>query len=150
MGHTYASILLHVVFSAKDRQRSIRESFRQRLYEYMAGVARGEFGRALAIGGTEDHIHGLLSIGTDLSVGEVMSKWKSLSSGWVHKTVPAAKGFGWQAGYGAFSVSPSSAPRVVRYIEGQAEHHKRQTFEEEFLLLLERHGIEHDPRHVWD
>jgi len=64
--------------------------------------------------------------------------------------VPAAKAFGWQAGYGAFSVSPSSVPRVVRYIEGQAEHHKRQTFEEEFLLLLERHGIEHDPRHVWD
>ncbi|MBE3070696.1 MAG: IS200/IS605 family transposase [Planctomycetes bacterium] len=149
MGHTYASILLHVVFSAKDRQRSIEESFRQRLYEYMAGVARGEFGRALAIGGTADHVHALLSIGTDLSVGEVMGKWKGLSSGWVHKTVPAAKAFGWQAGYAAFSVSPSSAQRVVRYIAGQVEHHKRQTFEDELRLLLDRHGIAYDPQHLW-
>ena len=148
MGHTYASILLHVVFSTKDRQRSISESFRRRLYEYMAGVARGEFGRAIAIGGTEDHVHALLSIGTNRSVGEVMSKWKSLSSGWVHKTVPAAEAFGWQAGYAAFSVSSSSVRRVVRYIEGQVEHHKSQTFEEELRLLLDRHGIAYEPRHL--
>lgn len=150
MGHTYANILLHVIFSTKDRQPTIAPSFRQRLYEYMAGIAREEFGRALTIGGTENHVHGLLSIGTSISVGEVMSKWKSLSSGWLHKTFPGAARFAWQAGYGAFSVSHSNVDRVRRYIEGQGEHHRRRPFEEEFIAFLRRHGVEYDPEHVWD
>ncbi|HUT34163.1 MAG TPA: transposase [Planctomycetota bacterium] len=92
MGHTYASLLVHVIFSTKGRRPLIATSFRQRLYEYMAGVARQEFGRALTIGGTDNHIHSLLSIGTNISVGDVMSKWKSLSSGWVHKAFPESTG----------------------------------------------------------
>ena len=150
MGHTYANILLHVVFSTKDRRSMIHESFRTRLYEYMSGVARNEFGRALTVGGTENHVHGLLSIGTDLSVGEILSKWKSLSSGWVHKTFADAPDFAWQIGYGVFGVSQSNAEKVIRYIEGQAEHHKRQTFEEEFMALLKRHGVQFDAQHVWN
>jgi REP element-mobilizing transposase RayT len=74
MGHTYANILLHVVFSTKDRAPTIRDTFRVRLYEYMAGLARNEFGRALSIGGTNNHVHGLLSIGTDMAIGDMMSK----------------------------------------------------------------------------
>jgi REP element-mobilizing transposase RayT len=150
MGHTYSNILLHVVFSTKDRRPLIEEPFRVRLYEYMSGVARKEFGRALTIGGTDNHLHGLLSIGTDLAVGEIMAKWKSLSSGWVHKTFPESPDFAWQIGYGAFSVSQSNAEKVIAYIGGQAEHHKRQTFEEEFVALLKRHGVQFDPHHVWD
>jgi putative transposase len=150
MGHTYANVLLHVVFSAKDRWPLISESFRPRLYEYMCGVARSEFGRALTVGGTDNHIHGLLSVGTDLSIGEMLAKWKSLSSGWVHKTFPDAADFAWQTGYGAFSVSQSNAEKVIRYIESQAEHHKRLTFEEEFTALLKRHGVQFDPQRIWD
>lgn len=150
MGHTYANVLLHVVFSTKDRRPMIRESFRPRLYEYMSGVARQEFGCALTIGGTDNHVHGLLSVGTDISIGEVMSKWKSLSSGWIHKTFPDAVDFSWQIGYGVFSVSRSSVDKVTRYIDGQVEHHKKQTFEEEFIALLMRHGIQYDPAHMWD
>jgi REP element-mobilizing transposase RayT len=150
MGHTYANVLLHVVFGTKERRPSIGESFRPRLYEYMCGVARSEFGRALTVGGTDNHIRGLLSIGTDLSIGEILAKWKSLSSGWVHKTFPDAADFAWQTGYGAFSVSQSNAEKVIQYIAGQAEHHKRLTFEEEFLALLKRHGVQFDPQHVWD
>ena len=115
MGHTYSNLLVHVVFGTKDRRPFIHESLRQRLHEYLAGVARHEFGRALAIGGTENHLHGLLSLRTDVSAAEAMRKWKSLSSGWVHKTFPS-----------------------------------EQTFEEEFIELLERHGIRYDPKHVWD
>jgi REP element-mobilizing transposase RayT len=150
MGHTYANVLLHVVFGTKDRVPTIRDSFRPRLHEYLGGVARAEFGRALAIGGTDNHVHGLLSIGTDLSIGEVLSKWKSLSSGWLHKTILDAAGFAWQTGYGAFSVSQSNAAKVVEYIRNQAQHHKRLTFEEEFLALLRRHGVPFDAAHVWD
>ena len=150
MGHTYSNILLHVVFGTKDRRPLILETFRVRLYEYMSGVARSEFGRALTVGGTENHLHGLLSIGTDLSVGEILAKWKSLSSGWVHKTFPESQDFAWQVGYGAFSVSQSNAQKVIAYLGGQVEHHKRQTFEEEFVALLKRHGVQFDPQHVWD
>ena len=149
MGHTYSSLLVHVVFSTKDRRPVIHDSFRQRLYEYMGGIARGEFGRALVVGGTENHVHALLSFGTTVSVAEAMRKWKSLSSGWVHETFPAEADFAWQEGYGAFSVSRSGADKVIRYIEVQAEHHKRLTFEEEFVALLEQHGIEYDPERIW-
>jgi len=150
MGHTYANVLLHVVFSTKDRVPAIHDAFRVRLYEYMAGVARNEFGRALSIGGTADHVHGLLSVGTDMAIGDIMSKWKSLSSGWLHKTIPEARDFAWQTGYGAFSVSQSNAGAVSQYIEEQAEHHKKRTFEEEFAALLKRHGIDYDAAHMWN
>ena len=150
MGHTYSNILLHVVFSTKGRRPTVKTAFRERLYQYLAGVARHEFGRALTIGGTENHIHGLLSMATDASAAEAMRKWKSLFSGWVHKAFPSHVGFAWQSGYGVFSVSQSNAPRVIKYIEEQEEHHRRQTFEEEFIALLKKHGVDYNPRYVWD
>jgi len=150
VGHTYSNLLVHVIISTKRRRPMIDETLRTRLYEYMAGVAREEFGRALTIGGTANHVHGLLSVRSDVSLADAMRKWKSLSSGWVHKTFPTCGEFGWQNGYGAFSVSQSSADAVRRYIERQAEHHRQVTFEEEFVRFLERHGIEYDSRYVWD
>ena len=149
MGHTYCSLLVHVVFSTKERQRFIHEPLRPRLHAYMGGIARAEFGRALCIGGTEDHVHGLLSLNTSVSAAEAMRKWKSLSSGWVHDTFPESAAFAWQEGYGVFSVSRSNAGQVTRYIENQMQHHKRQTFQEEFIALLERHEIEYDPEKIW-
>ena len=150
MSHTYASILCHVIFSTKNRQPLIADTFRTRLYEYMCGLARNEFGAAIAVRGTADHVHGLLSLRTDVSVAHAMNRWKSLSSGWVNKTLSPRRRFAWQTGYAAFSVSESSRLRVVRYIERQVEHHRRQTFEEELIALLRRHRIDYDPQHVWD
>ena len=144
MGHTYTSLLIHAVFGTKDRRPAVHESFRPRLYEYLSGVARHEFGQALAIGGTADHLHGLLVLKTDVSLADAMKKWKSLSSGWVHKTFPDERDFGWQEGYGAFSVSQSLVPKLATYIREQEQHHKKMTFEEEFRRLLVRHGIEVD------
>jgi len=150
MGHTYSNLLLHVVFGTKERRPIIRDSFRVRLHEYLAGFARKEFGGALAVGGTADHVHGLILLPTDTSVAEAMRNWKSLSSKWVHETFPAETDFAWQEGYAAFSVSRSNVPQVATYIQRQTEHHKKMTFEEEFLALLERHEVPFDPRHVWD
>lgn len=116
----------------------------------LGGIAREEFGRALQIGGTADHVHGLILLRTDVAVADAMRTWKSLSSGWVHKTFPAEQDFAWQNGYAAFSVSRSNAEQVKKYIGDQESHHRKQTFEEEFLALLDRHGIEYDPRSVWD
>jgi len=149
MGHTYSNLLVHAVFSVKERQPLIRDAFRQRLYEYMGGIARNEFGRALSVGGTDNHLHALLSLNTTASVADALRKWKSLSSGWVHETFPGNAGFAWQEGYGAFSVSKSNAGKVIAYIEAQAEHHKRLTFEEEFVALLDRHGIAYDRASLW-
>ena len=142
MGHTYSRLLVHTVFSTKDRRPTIHDTFRQRLYDYLGGIARNEFGRSLIVGGTADHIHGLLSFNTAVPVAEAMRKWKSLSSRWVHETFPDAAAFAWQEGYGAFSVSPSNAETVIRYIKTQEVHHRRLTFKEEFVALLERHGVE--------
>jgi len=123
MGHTYTNMLVHVIFSTKDRARLISDDLRPRLYEYLAGVARHEFGRALDIGGTGDHVHAVLSLRADVSVAEALRKWKSLSSGWVHYTFPEHHAFAWQAGYGAFSVSQSGLDAVRAYIARQADHH---------------------------
>ena len=150
MGHTFSNLLVHVIFGTKGRLPTIRESFRLRLYEYMSGIARTEFGRALCIGGTPNHAHGLIVLTTDVSVAEAVRKWKSISSKWVHETFPEDQDFAWQSGYGAFSVSRSNVHEVAGYIERQVEHHRKVTFEEEFVAFLNRHGIEYDPRYVWD
>ena len=149
-GHTYANLLVHVVFSTKDRMPMICDEFRGRLHEYLSGIAREEFGRALKIGGMPDHLHALIVLKTDVSMAEAVRKWKSLSSGWVHETFPGNDAFAWQAGYGAFSVSESSRDEVIAYIEKQAEHHKTMTFQEEFVAFLKRHNVPYDPAHIWE
>ena len=150
MGHTFSNLLVHVIFSTKNRQPTIVDAIRQKLYAYMAGVAKKEFGWARRIGGTSDHIHGLIEIRTDVSVAHAMNRWKSLSSGWVHKTFRELRDFAWQNGYGAFTVSSSRSPDVIAYINGQEEHHRHRSFEEEFLDFLKRHGIQYDPQDLWE
>jgi putative transposase len=150
MGHTYSNLLAHAICSTKNRAALITPDLRPRLYEYLASVAKHEFGRAIEMSGTSDHLHGLLSIPTDLSLAEAMRKWKSLSSGWVHKTFPEHRAFAWQSGYAAFSVSQSTVDDVRAYIARQEEHHRRVTFEEELRAFLDRHGIAYDPEHMLD
>jgi len=128
----------------------IRTGIRPRLYEYLAGVARQEFGRAIEIGGTEDHLHGLIALRTDVSLADAMCKWKSLSSRWVHRTFSTHSAFAWQAGYAGFSVSQSAVEAVRAYIARQEEHHRKLSFDEELRALLDRHGIAYDPDHLVD
>ncbi len=150
MSHTFANVVLHVIFSTKDRRPLIDDALRPQLFEYMGGIARNEFGKALVIGGSGNHVHGLLSLNTDIAIGQAMSKLKSLSSGWVHRTFSHAADFAWQSGYGAFSVSASRLHEVERYIARQEEHHKTVSFEEEFQKFLVRHGVKFDPAKIWD
>jgi REP element-mobilizing transposase RayT len=145
MGHTYTNLLVHVIFSTKGRRRHIDGDVRPRLYEYLGGIANREFGRAVTIGGTDDHVHGLLSLRPDVSCAEALRKWKSLSSGWVHREFARLAAFAWQAGYAAFSVSQSQARRVAAYIGDQQEHHRTHTFDEELAAILARHGMEYVP-----
>lgn len=149
MGHTYTNLVVHAVFSTKERRPLIHDFFRPRLFAYLSGLARNEFRGALVVGGTENHVHGLLVLPPTMCLADVMCKWKSLSSKWVHETFPGESDFDWQDGYGAFTVSRSNVPQVAAYIANQAQHHMTMTFEEEFIALLKRQGIEYDPRYVW-
>lgn len=104
----------------------------------------------MIVGGTDNHVHLLLSLRPDVSVSEAMRKIKTVSSRWAHEEFRGSRDFGWQDGYGAFVVGQSEIERVTRYIDGQQEHHRAATFEEEFIALLKECGIEYDPRYVLD
>ncbi|MDZ4684062.1 MAG: IS200/IS605 family transposase [Planctomycetaceae bacterium] len=146
---TYSRLLVHVVFSTKERHPWITDDLRSELHAYLGGIARNIDATPIVIGGVADHVHALIALPTKLSVADLVRTLKSNSSGWVHEKWPERL-FQWQNGYGAFSVSESSKDTVVRYIENQAEHHRVRSFQEEFLELLNRHCIEFDPRYVWD
>lgn len=106
--------------------------------------------KAVEVGGVADHVHILLSLPPTLPVAKAMQLIKGGSSKWVHETFPEHRMFGWQEKYGAFSVSESRVDSVINYIKGQPEHHKKVTFQEEFLALLKKHRIEYDERYLWD
>jgi REP element-mobilizing transposase RayT len=150
MGHTYTSLLFHCVFSTKERRAWIDPELQERLWPYLGGIARENDMTALSIGGVADHVHMLLSLPSNMAVSKAMQLVKGGSSKWVHDTFPERREFKWQDGYGAFSIGLSQVEDTRRYIENQAEHHRKRTFQEEFISFLKRHGIEYDERYIWD
>ena len=147
---SYISSYHHCVFSTKERRPLITPALAERLWPFLGGIARQNKMKAIEIGGVEDHIHILLSLPPTLSIAKAMQLIKGGSSKWVHETFPEHRLFSWQEKYGAFSVSESRAESVIQYIKGQAEHHKKVTFQEEFMALLLKHRIEYDARYLWD
>ena len=139
MSHTYTSLLAHVAFSTKNRLPYIQAEIASRLHHYLGGICRDQKCVALAVGGVEDHVHLLISYPPTIALANLLRDIKANSSKWVHETFPDRE-FAWQPGYAGFSVSKSGQPAVEHYIETQAEHHKRMTIQEEFTLLIERHG----------
>ena len=149
MSHSFVSNLMHCTFSTKERYPFIDSDLEQRLWPYVGGIARENRMTALAIGGTADHLHALLSLPGMMSFAKAVQLIKGGSSKWIHDKFPSRKTFAWQEGYGAFSVSASQVPKTIAYINNQKEHHRRKSFEEEFIELLQKHGIEYDSRHVF-
>lgn len=147
MGHTYTNLLVHGIFSTKDRMPLIGTEFKSELLAVMGGIVRNIEGKAYAINGTPDHMP--VSLPPSLSVAEAMQKIKANSSRWVHEKWPRLRAFGWQEGYGAFSVSKSNVPDVIKYIDAQEEHHRKISFQEELISFLKKHGIEYDERYIW-
>jgi len=148
MSHTYASNRIHVVFSTKGRQKRLTDELRPKLWAYMAGVAHNHGFESTKIGGAVDHVHALLVIPPSMPLAKAVQAVKGCSSKWLNDTNATGDNFAWQEGYGSFSVSASQTAGVIRYIESQAAHHAKRSFEEEFLALLKRHGIPYDPAHV--
>lgn len=148
MSHTSGNILLHFIFSTAGRRPLIKPEFRDDLFAYLGGVVREMDGTALIINGETDHVHMLARVRPARSAAEIMRIVKANSSRWVRDKYSA--GFGWQAGYGVFSVSESNVAAVTAYIAGQQEHHKKQSFQGEFIAFLKKNHVEYDPRYIWD
>ena len=149
MSHAYVSNLMHCIFSTKERIPFIDADLESRLWPYLGGVARENRMKTLAVGGTQDHIHTLLSLPSTLDVAKAMQLLKGSTSKWVHDTFPTRQDFSWQEGYGAFSVSVSQLERTISYIRGQKEHHLKKSTKEEFLEFLNKHRIDYDPRYIF-
>ena len=150
MAHTYSELLSHVICSTKGRAASIDDELRPRLHSYIGGIIGELGGTAIGVGGTADHVHVLLRLPPSVSIADAMRVVKTNSSRWVHETSPNLRSFTWQTGHGAFSVSESNRQTVSDYIGNQEEHHRRTSFQEEYLAFLQRHRVDYDERFVFD
>ena len=149
MPHSYVCCHVHYIFSTKDRQRMITPEVRERLFPYMGGIARENGMKALIIGGTDNHAHALVGLSATIEIAKGIQLIKGGSSKWARESFPSLRDFEWQEGYGAFAVSASLTDKVIKYIENQEKHHRTKTFEEEFIAMLEKCGIEYDKRYVF-
>ena len=148
MGNSYIAMHVHVVFRTKNREPWLAADVRETLYPYLGGVARDERLKLLAIGGTEDHVHMLLSLPAETAVSRMMQALKTAASRWIHETFPRLPGFAWQEGYGAFSVGVSQLEATKAYIHSQIEHHRETSFLDEYKTFLEKHGLAYEERYL--
>jgi len=146
MSHTYTCELFHCVFSTKERRNLITEETQPRLWAFLGGIARKNGFKAIAIGGIANHVHLRLSIPATMSLAKAVQLLKGGSSKWMNEH---GTRFAWQERYGAFTVGVSQREQTMSYINAQPEHHRRRSFEEEFLAFLKKHDIEYDPKYVW-
>jgi putative transposase len=149
MANTYTSLHYHIVVSTKNRQPWIVRDIEERIWAYIAGIVRTHKMTALQIGGVDDHIHALVTASAIIAPAQIAQYLKGDSSKWIHDQFRKLRGFAWQDGYGAFTVSKSNLPEVVRYIQNQRDHQRKKTFQDEYLEFLRKHGIEYDERYLW-
>ena len=150
MANTFTSLHYHVIFSTKNREPWISREIEERVWKFLGGIARENGMKALQIGGMPDHIHLALALPPTHSVSKALQLLKGGSSKWIKDSLRQMRGFAWQDGYGAFTVSKSNLPEVLDYIQNQPEHHRTKTFKEEYLAFLVRHGVDYDERYLWD
>jgi REP element-mobilizing transposase RayT len=146
MAHSFSRNHLHVIFSTKERRKTIPREWQPRLWAYLAGICKNHGMIALAVGGTQDHVHLLFHLPPRLALAKAVLLLKSNSSKWMGEQ---GREFSWQEGYGAFSVSSSNLSAVMRYVQNQEAHHRKISFEEEFRTILKRHGVEYEPEYVF-
>ena len=149
MSQTLLSLLVHIVFSTKNRADLITPELEPDLFAYLSGILNKHESRCLAVGGTPDHVHLLVSLSKNFALSEVVGDLKRSSSRWVKTKGTRFRSFGWQDGYGAFSIGESNVEALKSYIARQKEHHRRRTFESEMLSLLKRYGVKYEEEYLW-
>lgn len=147
MSHTHSSLLYHVVFSTKHHERLLTRDVRPELFAYMAALIKEKKGTPIIINGVEDHGHLLFGSQPDIAISDMMRFVKANSSRWISQRFD--KAFAWQKGFGAFTVSRSNVVAVAKYIRDQEAHHAKKSFQEEYILLLEKNGVDYDEQYLW-
>ena len=151
MSQSLSQIYLHIVFSTKERRPFLQDkTVRERIHVYLKGICDNQNCQSLKVGGVEDHVHIACRLAKTMDVSTLIKELKQRSSIWVKEQFPALSSFYWQNGYGAFSVSPSHLPGLKLYIENQQEHHRSESYQDEFRRLLKIYDVEYDERYVWD
>ena len=149
MANTYTQIHIQAVFSVQDRSSVIRESWKNELYQYIAGIIQNQGHKLLAINGMPDHIHIFFGMRPTQKLSDLMQDIKGDSSKWINKKRFTKSRFSWQEGYGAFSYSKSQVDPVIEYIKNQEIHHHRKSFTEEYIEFLDRFEVPYDERYIF-
>lgn len=150
MSQSLANILLHLIFSTKDRRGWLWNDIRSRAHAFLAEAVRQCQCEAYRVGGTEDHVHLALRLSRSISVADLVKRIKICSSKWLKEQSPLLKDFAWQKGYGVFSLGASQKDSLLNYIDRQEEHHRKQTFQDEYRAFLQKYQINYDEQYVWD
>ena len=150
MSQSLSKILVHIVFSTKNRDNLITPEIENDLFGYIHGIIENNGSKLIIANGTTNHIHLLISFGKKIDIPELVGDIKRDSSKWIKKNGQEFEKFYWQKGYGAFSIGQSQVETVMKYIENQKEHHAEQSFQDEFRIFLKKYEIEYDERYVWD
>jgi putative transposase len=150
MPQSLSQVILHVVFSTKDRHPWLGTGIRPRMHAYLATVCRDCECQAYRVGGVADHVHIVARLARPVSQSELLEKIKKTSSAWIKTQGDQYGAFYWQGGYGAISIGWSQLEALVQYIDTQEQHHRRKTFQEEYRELLQKYHVEFDERYVWD
>jgi REP element-mobilizing transposase RayT len=149
MAQTLASLLIHIIFSTKNREQLITPEIEPELFAYIGGILKNHESRLLDAGGTADHVHLLVSQSKNIALSSLMKDVKKDSSSWIKTKDRRYRDFHWQDGYGAFSIRQADTPELNKYIAGQKEHHRKRTFQEELIAFLDEYGMTYDERYLW-
>lgn len=149
MAQSLSNVLIHLVYGTLDRRHTIPANLLPEVHAYLATVCTDYGCRAVKVGGTTNHVHMLIDLGRTRTVAQTAEEVKKRSSKWVKTKGRFLDKFAWQHGYAAFSVCTFHRQHLVDYIENQAEHHRRRTFEEEYIAFLDKHCVEYDPNYLW-
>jgi putative transposase len=150
MPQSLSKVIIHIIFSTKDREPWLDCDVRPRMHAYVATVCRDLNAEALRVGGVADHLHIVTTLPRTIAQAALVETVKKTSSKWIKGLDSKYRQFYWQRGYGAFSVSPSQLAAVLEYVESQEEHHRTRSFQEEYRDFLSKYGVEFDERYVWD
>ena len=150
MAQSLANILIHIIFSTKNRQPMIADEVSQELYSYIVGIARAHQTQVHEIGGIEDHLHLLISLPRTVTVSELVEDIKKGSSKWIKTKGSKYIDFSWQKGYGAFSIGQSAYENLRKYIKKQKEHHQVISFQDEYRNFLQKYIMSYDEKYLWD
>ncbi|HKI45538.1 MAG TPA: IS200/IS605 family transposase [Balneolales bacterium] len=149
MANTYTQIHIQAIFAVQNRYCLVRKKWKDELYQYITGIIQNQGHKMLQINGMPDHVHVLFGMRPRQALSDLMKMIKKDSSGWINQKRFIPVRFSWQEGYGAFSYSKSQVPRVITYIKNQEEHHRKRTFLEEYVALLEAAHVEYDERYLF-